>query len=45
MKQVKNDNKLWSESPSASEMLYGKELNKKIRDRYKKEQLNERRNV
>lgn len=44
MKKVKGK-PLWSESPSASEMLYGKETKKKVKDRYDKDSLNENKNV
>jgi len=46
MKKIKSGTPLWSNSPSAGqEMLYGKEVKKKIKDRYDKENLNENKKV
>lgn len=45
MKKIKSGTKLWSESPSAGDMLYGKEVKKEIKDRYNRDNLNEKKNV
>jgi hypothetical protein len=39
VKRVDGD-KLWSESPSG-EMIYGKEIEKSVKEKYSKENLNE----
>jgi hypothetical protein len=45
MKKIKDGKKLWSETPSGGEVIYGKEVNKKIKDKYSRENLNENKNV
>lgn len=42
MKKVKKGNQLWTPSVSGGDdMIYGKEVNKKKKDKYNKENLNE----
>lgn len=48
MKKIKSGNKLWTGTPSTSadgEVIYGKEVKKKIKDKFNRDNLNENNKV